>query len=148
MSRHLVTALLAFLCLSAAAVSAAAEPWGTRQMGTYEAHFSLVPTTMLNADVVAHYGVTRGRDRALFSLSVLDAAGAAVRAGVTGTMKDLLGQERALALREVVEGDAVYYLAEVKHSDRDVLRFALDVTTPDGGHHRLDFQQTMYWSDR
>ncbi len=117
-------------------------------VGDYQAHYNVVPTTMLNADVVAHYGIDRGRDRALFTLSILDADGTPVSALVSATVKDLFGNERPLPLHQVVEGDAVYYLSEIKFNDRDVLRFAVDVKTPDGTSHQFAFQQTLYWSDR
>lgn len=138
----LATALAAIL------FAAPAFPERMQAIGQYQAHYGLVPTTMLNADIVARYGVSRGRDRALLTISILDGDEHAVRAQVSGVVKDLLGNERALGLRQVVEGEAVYYLAEVRHADREVLRFAIDVETPDGATHQLTFQQTMYWSDR
>lgn len=143
-----VTALRALL--AAAALLLACSGWAERMqpMGSYEAHYSLVPTLLLKADVVARYGISRGRDRALLNVSVLDADGQPVRATVTGIVRDLLGQQRDLGFREVVEGEAVYYLAGVRHDDREVLRFAIRVTTPDGRVHPLEFQQKMYWEGR
>ena len=134
--------------LIALALTAPAAAERMQRFGDYEAHYSLVPTTLLNPRVAAGYGISRGRDRALLSISVLNAAGEPIRAEVTGVVKDLLGQERALELDEVVEGEAVYYLTEIRHGDREVLRFAIDIATPEGASHRLAFQQQMFWSDR
>lgn len=116
-----------------------------QSFGQHEAHYSLVPTTLLAAAVAADYGISRGRDRALLNVSILDAGGHPVQAQVSGTVKDLLGQQREIAFREIVEGEAVYYLAEIRHSDREVLRFAIDIETAGGETHQLTFQQKMYW---
>ncbi len=80
-------------------------------------------------------------------MSILGPEGKPVRVQVAGTVRDLLGSERPLGLAEVVEGEAVYYLAEVRHGDEEVLRFAIDVVTPDGNSHTLEFQQKLYWED-
>lgn len=132
------------------ALAASAPAFGERmqRLGGYEAHYSLVPTTVLNADIVGRYGITRGRDRALLNVSILEDGQRPVRAEVSGTVTDLLGQVRDLGLEEVVEGEAVYYLAEVRHDDREVLRFEVALKTPDGADHTLKFQQKMYWEGR
>lgn len=141
MARKL-TVLVTFLTALAAPAARAER---VVDLGAYEAHYSLVPTLMLNARVLAEYGISRGRDRALLSVSVLDAEGAAVRAEVAGTVTNLLGQTRALALREVREGEAVYYLDEVRHDDNEVLRFVIEVTPSDGRAREFSFQQKMYF---
>lgn len=121
--------------------------WAERmqRLGRFEAHYSLIPTLMLSANVAGEYAIARGRDRALLNVSILDPDGKPVQATVTGVVRDLLGQPNPIAFREVLEGDAVYYLAEIRHANQEVLRFAIDVQTPDGASHRFAFQQTMYW---
>ena len=101
--------------------------------------------TFLKPEVAADYGVVRGRDRAFINLSVLDPEGTPVPAAVSGTMVNLLSQSEPLRFREVREGEAIYYLAEFKHTDRDTLRFAVDIVAPDGEARQLKFQQRMYW---
>ncbi len=134
------------LALWLGAAYAAAEQM--QPMGDYQAHYSVVPTLFLTPEIAARYQVVRARDRALLNVSVLDADGTAVAAQVSGVVRNLLGQEQALALRQVVEGEAVYHLAEVEHGDREVLRFLIDILTPDGARHRLEFTQKMYWEGR
>lgn len=125
-------------------VAAGARAEQKVRMGDYEAHYALVPTTMLGTHLATDYGISRAPDQVLLTISVIDARGTAVHARVSGVVRDLLGQERALYLREVVEGDAVYYLTGIRHDDEDVLRFDIEVTTPDGRTHALDFQQKVY----
>lgn len=138
---------LRWLTLTAALLASTGPALAERMQtfGQHEAHYSLVPTTMLSPAVAADYGISRGGDRALLNVSILDAGGNPVQAQVSGTVKDLLGQQREIGFREIVEGQAVYYLAEVRHSDREVLRFAIHIKTAGGESHQLAFQQMMYW---
>jgi len=115
--------------------------------GDWEVHYSLFPTEFLNPQIASQYQVTRGRDRALLNISVLDVNDNPVRAEVAGTMTNLLSQQQSLAFREILEGVAVYYLAPVRHTDREVLRFRITIRPPGDGEKVLTFQQTMYWDN-
>lgn len=115
-----------------------------QRLGGYEVHYSLIPTLMLKPEIAAGYGISRGRDRALLNLSIIDPDQGPVQVSLQGTARDLLGLVRPLEFREVTEGQAVYYLATLRHDDQEVLRFVVDIDTPDGRSQRLDFQQKMY----
>ncbi len=135
--------LLAALCLPA---TLQAEQ--KQMLGPYEAHYVVVQSTFFSEEVAAKYGIVRGRDRALMNLSFLDESLTPVAVALSGTVKNLLSQEAALEFREVREGPAIYYLAEVRHTDRETLRFRIQVTTPDGESRELAFQQQMFWDGR
>lgn len=137
--------ILILLSVCAAAPASAEQK---QAIGHYDAHYSLVPTLFLKPEIAARHGIRRGRDRALLNVSVLDGSDTPVQAAVSGYVKNLLGQDHRLEFREVLDGTAVYYLAVVQHTDREVLRFAIDITTPDAAAHRLDLTQTMYWEGR
>lgn len=144
------TRVRAFALLVALIAAAIWQPLSAEQLkriGGYEGHYSLVPTTFLTPEIAAGYGITRSRDRALLNISIIDPDNGPVRATVSGTVKDLLGNVRELAFEEVVEGEAVYYLATVRHGEEEVLRFTIDVRTPDGASHRMAFQQKTYLED-
>jgi hypothetical protein len=49
--------------------------------------------------------------------------------------------------REATEGVAVYYLAEIKHSNEEVLRFKITIAPPDDREMLLEFQQKLYWEE-
>jgi hypothetical protein len=140
--RPLIPLLLA-LC---AAMPASAEQ--KQAIGDYDAHYSLIPTLFLKPEIAARHGIRRGRDRALLNVSILDRSDTPVQAAVSGYVRNLFGQDVRLEFQEVLDGSAVYYLAVVQHTDREVLRFAIDITTPDEAVHRLDLTQTMYWERR
>jgi len=122
-------------------------------MGDYEVHYALFPSLFIKPELATKYGVVRGQDRALLNISVLDARQqppAPVAAELDGTMTNLLGQVQRLKFREVREGEAIYYLADVRHTDRDTLRFVVTVSLQgaEAPLGKLEFQQRMYWEGR
>lgn len=135
-------ALLSLVC----SVPVRAEQF--QQLGRFEAHYSVIPTTLLKPAIAADYDITRARDRALVNIALIDPQSGPVPANVSGSVRDLLSLERPLEFTEVREGEAVYYLATIEHGDEETMRFFVDVETPDGTSHRLEFQQKLYWTDR
>jgi len=130
------------------ALGAAVQAEQFEQLGRFQAHYSVVPTTLLNPAIATDYGITRARDRALVNIAVIDPESGPVPADVSGTVRDLLSVERTLDFTEVREGEAIYYLTTVEHGDEETLRFFIDVETPDGVSHRLEFQEKLYWENR
>lgn len=140
--RFAAVGLLVSAFLNLVALPATAEQ--KLDFNGYELHYVVIPTTFLDAETAARYSITRARDRALVNLSLLrDGEGLTVD-GLTGTVKNLLSQTQTLRFTEVIEGKAVYYLAELKHSDRDILTFDVVITPPGAEATELTFQQKMY----
>lgn len=133
------------LILSWAAMPGHAEQ--RQSFGGWNVHYVVLPTGFLKPAIAAQYGITRGRDRALVNISVLDPTGVPKKVSIEGTVKNLLGQLQPLAFREVTEGQAVYYLASVKHTHEEVLRFEISLSAPDAPPMQLKFQQKLYWEE-
>lgn len=115
-----------------------------RTFGDIEVHYSVVNTLFLERSITSQYGIERGRDRAIVNIAVLDHDGTPVAATVTGTALDLLNHEQPLSFRAIEEPTSVYYLAPLKYTDGDVLRFRIEVRLPNHQPMQLDFQQSMY----
>lgn len=130
------------LALSLASAEVAAEQM--QEFGVWQVHYVVIPTTFLQPDIAAQYNITRGKDRALINVSLIHNTDGPSIATASGEVINLLSQRQALAFREVREGDAIYYLADLKHTDRDLLRFELEVQTPQGRSLQVEFKQKMY----
>ena len=115
--------------------------------GTYEVHYIVVPTTFLNDKIAAQYDLTRGKDRALVNISVLDESLTPVPATVNGSSRNLLEQQQEFEFNEVREGTAIYYLALMRHGNEEHRRFSIEVVLPDGEIATLNWQQKMYWEE-
>ena len=115
-----------------------------RRLGEWNVHYVVIRTSFLKPEIAARYSIVRGPDRALLNISVIGTDGQPVAAEVSGRMRNLLEQESPLEFQEVREGEAVYYLAPVRHTDRETLRFRIEIRPPDGSIQHLEFQQQLY----
>lgn len=140
--RRLIVTMLA---LTLPAISTHAEQM--QRFGAWEVHYIVLPSGFLKPEIAAGYSIIRGRDRAFINISVLDAQDSPTKVTMVGHTTNLLGQQNELMFRQLVEADAVYYLAELKHSDEETLRFEIHITPPEGRAIRLKFQQKLYWEE-
>ncbi len=113
------------------------------EIGDYQAHYMILDTLSLDPHVAAAYGITRARDESILTVSVLDADGASVAAHITGTATNLLGVAQALSFKAIVEGEAHYAIAALKHGEEQ-MRFSLQVRMPGGQVHQVKFEQKLY----
>ena len=109
-----------------------------------DVHYVVVNTLFLQPDIAARYNVTRANDRAIVNLSVIDDKATALSAEVTGSTINLLSQTAPLQFAEIKEGEAIYYVAPLRYTDKDVLRFRVTITVPDRAPMNLEFQQQMF----
>lgn len=122
---HLIAA--ATLALAAALPAAGA---GFMRTGDLRVHFNALPTTELTPEVARQYGVTRSSNRALVNVSIRrgeQGADVAVAAEVTVAATNLAGQRQDVRMREVRDGEALYYLGEARVVGQDTLTFDLTV---------------------
>ena len=138
--------LVALSCIFLATVVDRAYAEQMQEFGDWEVHYMVLPTSYLQPDIAAKYSVVRGDDRALVNISLIHKDRGPSEAQVSGEYKNLLSQYTKLKFIEVKEGAAVYYLAQIKHTDRDFLRFRLAVNAAEDRVLEVAFSQTMYAS--
>jgi hypothetical protein len=115
-----------------------------KAFGDIEVHYAVVNTFFLQPDIAARYSIVRGADRAIVNVSVLDHDGATLAADLRGVTLNLLNQEAKLTFDPIKEDESTYYIAPIRYTDQDVLRFRIDVTVPGRAPMHLEFQQQMY----
>lgn len=131
--------IIALLCLS---LPSQAEIKKT--LGDWDVHYIAFNTTFLSPQVARANNIKRSTTNALVNISVLDKrTQQAQDVVINGTAKNLLGTTKNLTFTKVTEGEAIYYLATVGFSNKEVLRF--DINIEQGKvRQNLKFQQTMY----
>jgi len=123
-------------------VTTSAEQY--KAFGDIEIHYAVVNTLFLQPDVAARYDITRATDRAIVNVSVVDHDGATLAAELSGVTLNLLNQESKLTFSQIKEDESTYYIAAIRYTDQDVLRFRIDVTVRGRAPMHLEFQQQMY----
>ena len=138
---------LLLLALLAVGSNAIAE--NSRVFGDYVVHYNAFRSDSLSPDVAKAYGLTRRNNRIIVNITVLKkvmgTTGKPVPATITGNASNLTGQLKNLEFREIKEDTAIYYLAELKVSDGEFLKFRVNIT-PQGeqGPARLQFSKRFF----
>lgn len=138
----LATLLVAAMLLSAPVSAQQAETFGN-----YEVHYNALNTNLLSPDIARVYGIQRAGTRAMLSLTVLDSeTGEPVAATVTAGAINLTGQRRDIAIREIRDQDAIYYIGTFRVANEETLNFSVAVS-PEGhseAPYQLSFRQQFF----
>lgn len=135
------------LSLSSLCVTAKTEDQGGQYqvLGDWQVHYIAFPSTFLQPTIAKAYGLTRDENKAVINISVLKnrEGTPAQQVQISGNAKNLLGNGPELTFKEVLEGEAIYYLAELDFYDEDVYRFTITIRK-DNQEQTLRFQQKLY----
>lgn len=142
------------LLAAAAFALVAAQPAGadnSTAVGGYVIHHNAITTDNLSQQVANAYNIRRSRERAMLNVSVIRGepgkVGQPVAAQVKATARNLIGQQREIAMREIREGTAIYYIGDFPVAHKEKLDFFLEVT-PAGENTALRAQlQQQFYTD-
>lgn len=113
--------------------------------GDWDIHYIAFPSAFLKPDVAKSYGLQRSRYLGIVNISVLDNQNndQAKNVYLMGKAKNLLGQLKDIKFQKVTEGDAIYYLAQVKYSNEEIINFDIDIKLGDRTE-KLKFSHKFY----
>ena len=138
MSR-IIFALLLGLTVS---FSALAEQ--KKQLGDWDVHYIAFPSPILTPEIALQYKLQRSKYNAIVNISVLDKTSQqALKVAISGSAKDLQSRTRTLEFTEVIEGDAVYYLAQLPFHHEQRYSFTLSISSGNQTQ-QLKFDQVFY----
>jgi hypothetical protein len=125
-------------------VSGLANAEQKMQLGPWDVHYIAMPSTLIDPAIAKTYQLERTKYQGLVNISVLKTADqSAQQVSIEGVAKNLLGQQKELVFREVVEDKAIYYLAQLPYRNEE--RFTLTVQIKQGNvSQQLQFTHTFY----
>ncbi len=163
MTRSILTGVLALLLLSGCGEQTAGTDGGgvpadvldatesSRDFGDYVVHFNALTTDQLTPEIAGEYDIVRSRNSALLNVSILrkqsDGSTVAVGGAIAATAVNLTGQLKNLLIREIREGDAIYYIAVTPVANGESLIFTLDVTPQNEASRFTVRFQKQFFSD-
>jgi hypothetical protein len=107
----------------------------SKDFGAYVVHFNALTTDQLQAEVAQQYGIVRSNNRAMLNVSILRKEDGSLPQPVSGQVtvaaNNLTGQLKSVAMREVQEQEAIYYIGEYGIENGETLIFSIDVTPID-----------------
>lgn len=119
------------------------------RFGDLEVHYNVFNSTSISAAMSERYELKRGEDIAYVNVAGRrredDGTTSAVKLALEGEVANLIGQTRPLDFLLVEEPGAVYYILTTRFSDRETLRFRLQVTdTETGRTYPMEFQKELW----
>ncbi len=118
-----------------------------KNMKDIEVHYVAFNSTFLTPKIARSYDIKRNDYLAIINISVLDRASLgkpALEAKISGQARNLIGQIQKLTFREIKEGDAIYYLAELPITHEETFTFDIDVKSGNKGSGKLKFTQKFF----
>ena len=121
----------------------------SQDFGNYVIHFNALATDMLPPAVARDYHITRSQNRGMLNITVLKkvlgSPGQPVHARVETSARNLAGQDRNISMREIREGNAIYYIGEFGVANEETLNFKVRAR-PQGERdfYEVEFSQDFY----
>ena len=135
-----ILVLFTSLFLLTTAMLASAE--NSKEYKDHIVYYNAFPTDSLPPQMTKQYGLKRSKNYAMINISVME-KGAGIPTGVkskvTGKLKNLMGQTRDLEFREIKEGQAIYYIAQIGVQSQALVHFMIDIT-PEGSSEKYDIK--------
>ncbi|BDM65281.1 outer membrane protein [Shewanella sp. NFH-SH190041] len=135
------------LLLSAALFCIPAQAEQKQQVGDFAIHYIALSSTFLTPNIAKTYGIKRSRYTGLVNIAVLDTAqqgSPAVPVELSGIARNLLDTRTELDFREIREGKAIYYIAEVPYRHDEDIHFQIAVKYGKQLNTILKFKQQFY----
>ncbi|TMO93865.1 DUF4426 domain-containing protein [Pseudoalteromonas sp. S3260] len=145
MQRLIKFCFIACLALAFNAHSAQEQGAQYKELGPWQVHYIAFPSTFIQPQIAKTYGLERSGYKGIVNISILknDTDKTAQKATLQGTARNLLGNKQSLNFKEVVEGDSIYYLAQVDYTNEEILRFEIEIQQGNQ-FQTLKFQQKFY----
>lgn len=126
----------------------AAQAEQAQKFGNLEVHYNAMLSTELLPDVAKAYKIDRSPTRGILTVSVLrkNTMGVAqpVPAKLTAYMVNLSNQLGDISMREIKEGNAIYYLGEFRVVPPNTLKFTVTVDANGDPQREVSFSQKFY----
>jgi hypothetical protein len=141
----IATYLLCILLMIANSASAENSTKG----GGYTVHHNALKSDFLSPAIAKAYNIQRSKFRGLVNISIIKenpgTAGTPVKAGIKIKAIALSGVPKEIALVEILEDKAIYYIGDFPVIDREIVNFTLEVT-PEGEDRPIHarFSQQFY----
>ncbi len=125
----MMTRVLPLLFISLMSLPVLAE--NSTPIPGYTIHHNAIPSASLDPAIARQYNIQRSKYRGMLNVSVIKSVpgttGKPAPAVVLAKATNLRGQLISIPMRQVLEGDAIYYIGEFRIADQETLNFALQV---------------------
>lgn len=133
--------------LSSTAMAQSSPELGFTRFEEHTVYHSVFSSTAIQPEIAQIHGITRAANQVLVNVALVsnDREVGGEPARVSGTVANLMQQQRELKFKTIDEGKVVYYLAPLRVTDRDTLHFTLQVEPESGARpYEVKFTKRVY----
>ncbi|WP_226414084.1 DUF4426 domain-containing protein [Shewanella glacialimarina] len=135
------------LVISLMLLIAPAQAEQKQQVGNFDIHYMALNSTFITPAIAKTYGIERSRYNGIINIAVLDTSqegNPAVAVEISGIANNLLDAKMDLNFKEIREGDAIYYIAQVPYRDDQEINFSIAIKHAKKLNTSLKFKQKFY----
>lgn len=112
----------------------------------YRVRHIVFNSTFVQPDVAKIHNIKRSKYESLLNVSLSKVSeDGSLPAAISGTVTNLMQQQKTLDFKEINEENATYYLAPIRIGNEELLRFSLKVIPEAGGDPlNVTFTQMVY----
>ena len=119
-----------------------------KSFGPYQVYYSVLNSSFISPETASAYNIVRGKDRALINIAIRkqlkNGEDIEQAAKLSGSRSDLI-HSLPLEFKEIREQGAIYYIADFKFNDKELLAFTIKIQPdPDIAPYTLKFSHTLY----
>jgi hypothetical protein len=137
--------MLLLSCLAIAQINQTKEIQTSQKFGAYTVHYNVFNSKDIPPEVASAYKLTRAKDIALINISLTkresDSTTLGLPAKISAKAVNLMQQGKALEFNEIKEPEATYYIASLRHTNEEDIRFEVSVL-PEGENKPLTLSFT------
>jgi hypothetical protein len=121
----------------------------SKDFGQFVIHYNAMASDVIPPQVARKYRITRSQNRGMINITVLKkvlgSPGQPVHARIEVNAQNLVGQGRTIPMREIREGNAIYYIGEFGVANEETLKFDVRAR-PQGTQEfvEVQFSQDFY----
>lgn len=139
--------LISALLLSCLSVTNLAHAEQKQQIGNFDIHYMALNSTFITPEIAKTYGIERSGYNGLVNITVLNTSqpgSPAVAVEISGVANNLIDARTTLDFKEIREGAAIYYIAEVPFRDDQEVNFDIAIRYTNQLNTSLKFKQKFY----
>ncbi|WP_390904105.1 DUF4426 domain-containing protein [Shewanella phaeophyticola] len=118
-----------------------------QQVGNFDIHYMALNSTFITPQVAKTYGIERSGYNGLVNITVLNTqlpGNPAVAVEISGVANNLIDARMTLDFKEIREGNAIYYIAEVPFRDDQEVNFTVAIKYTNQLNTTVKFKQKFY----
>ncbi|MCL1068230.1 DUF4426 domain-containing protein [Shewanella olleyana] len=146
MFRTIILNLLLVVGLSFGLTSTA-QAEQKQQVGNFDIHYMALSSTFITPSIAKTYGIERSNYNGIVNIAVLDTSkegNPPVAIEISGVANNLLDARITLDFKEIREGKAIYYIAQVPYRDDQEINFNIAVKHGNQLNTSVKFKQKFY----